>query len=166
MSNKEICVELIRLLYTVEPAGGLLHIVLDDDNVSDSSLAFCAGQIQEMQGRALDEGRIHIFIEMAILSYLCYWTEEERQRVINAALRGAEKGMRYNERQAALPWVTVPDKDDDELIRKLDMPAIVLAGGQYRVMDYDGEGYWTDEYGYLDRVESPYMVLPVSAIQP
>lgn len=87
-TDREICVELIRLLYKIEPAGGMLHIVLDDDNVADEYILFCVQRIQAEQNKLIEQGRIHTFFEMAIALYLVGWSEEERLEVINQALRG------------------------------------------------------------------------------
>lgn len=82
MTNREICVELIKLLLKIEPDGGLLRTVLDDGNTGDDYLAFCSMKVAQNQEKAVDDNRFHIFIEMAIITYLAAMSEEERKEVI------------------------------------------------------------------------------------
>ena len=37
-----LCIDLCKLYYSFHPAGGSLHIVLDDGNISYDDLEFCA----------------------------------------------------------------------------------------------------------------------------
>lgn len=85
MTYREICVELIKLLLKIEPDGGLLRTVLADGNTGDDYLAFCSMKVAQNQEKAIDGNRLHIFIEMAIITYLTEYSEEERKEVIREA---------------------------------------------------------------------------------
>jgi hypothetical protein len=47
----EEAVRLARLVYAEHKAGGALHIMLDDGNLEDDDLAFCAGQVETQAER-------------------------------------------------------------------------------------------------------------------
>lgn len=87
MEKREFCAKLIKLLYEVEPAGGNLHIVLDDLNVEDEHLLFCAKQLEGKHQVKTDKGEYQVYLEMAITLYLCDMPVEERAEFIQKAKR-------------------------------------------------------------------------------
>lgn len=87
MEKREFCAKLIKLLYEVEPAGGNLHIVLDDLNVEDEHLLFCAKQLEGKHQEKTDKGEYQVYLEMAIAMYLSDMPVEERAEFIQKAKR-------------------------------------------------------------------------------
>lgn len=87
MEKREFCAKLIKLLYEVEPAGGNLHIVLDDLNVENEHLLFCSKQLERKLHEKTDKGEYQVYLEMAIALYLCDMPVEERAEFIQKAKR-------------------------------------------------------------------------------
>ena len=85
MTNREICIELIKILLRIEPDGGLLRVVLHDGNVEDDYLGLCSMKVAKNQESSINSSRLHIFIEMAIITYLIEMEEEDRKKAIEEA---------------------------------------------------------------------------------
>lgn len=68
---------LYNLVYEFSLSGGRLHVVLDDFNIDDSNVAFCAGEIA--QAVAEDPGdAIQIAVERACCEVFAVMTRAER----------------------------------------------------------------------------------------
>lgn len=67
-------VGLISEVYFHHAAGGALHIALDDENIDDASIQFCAKNAEEAYQKARAE--VHCCNALALLS------EEDRKAVI------------------------------------------------------------------------------------
>ena len=82
MTNiQNACVLLIRELYKTESAGGDIHIVTDDANVTDDDLEWATQFIALRKKNETDTGRL----ELAILSVLRLMTESERLECVEKA---------------------------------------------------------------------------------
>ena len=82
MTNiQNACVLLIRELYKTESAGGDIHIVTDDANVTDDDIEWAAQFIALRKKNETDNGRL----ELAILSVLRLMTESERLECVEKA---------------------------------------------------------------------------------
>ena len=79
------CIELIKVIYRVEPFGGSLHIVLDDGNVDDDCLNFCIAEIMKKIWSEDDDRAWFHYIELACASILCQMDELMREWVIENA---------------------------------------------------------------------------------
>ena len=90
-SKKQECIELIKMIYRHEAAGGLLHIVLDDGNVEDDYVNYCVAAVSS---RAEKDGEEYVWfhlVEMACIMLISMMDEAERTEVIEQAW----KEMRY-----------------------------------------------------------------------
>ena len=82
MTNiQNACVLLIRELYKTESAGGDIHIVTDDANVTDDDLEWAGQYIALRKKNETDTGRL----ELAILAVLRLMTESERLECVEIA---------------------------------------------------------------------------------
>ena len=85
------CIELIKIIYRVEPCGGLLHIVLDDGNVDDDCVNFCIAEIMKRIWTGDDDLAWLHYIELACASMLCQMSETMREWVIESAWEDMRK---------------------------------------------------------------------------
>lgn len=63
MSKQERLTQLIQMIYAKHPAGGALHIVLDDGNTEDRHIQWCIDHLDEYAAK--DE--VPLFLECARL---------------------------------------------------------------------------------------------------
>lgn len=148
MEKREFCAKLIKLLYEVEPAGGNLHIVLDDLNVENEHLLFCAKQLEGKHQEKTDKGEYQVYLEMAITMYLCDMPVEERAEFIQKAKREES----FTDRDASnliheLRFGAKHGCDYDLLERAADCIEGITAAVANRDM------LANDLYRYIDKIE-------------
>lgn len=71
----EVAARLVALVYQFNSAGGGLHVVVDDYNLEDASLAFCREWIAENR---LDTSRLQRECELACVTALEALSEDDR----------------------------------------------------------------------------------------
>jgi len=81
MENKEICIELIRILRKIDPLCGNIKMIVNDGNVDDEYL-LSASMLISARGY---EGEPELLIELAILTYMADLSVEERTNAIAEA---------------------------------------------------------------------------------
>ncbi len=83
ITAQQICTELIKLLLRRDPAGGVLHIVLDDLNVEDDYIYLCVIKITKLVDQGTDDNTI--YLANAICMYLADMSNAERLECIRNA---------------------------------------------------------------------------------
>lgn len=78
MTNKEICIELIRILGKIDPLYGDAKMVIKDENVDDQYIV-SAILLIKLKG---EEPTPDLFLEMATLTYMIDFSEVERLEII------------------------------------------------------------------------------------
>lgn len=83
ITDQQICTELIKLLLRRDPAGGVLHIVLDDLNVEDDYIYLCVLKIAKLVDQGTNDNTI--YLANAICMYLVDMSDAERLECIRNA---------------------------------------------------------------------------------
>lgn len=81
MENKEICIELIRILRKIDPLCRNIKMIVNDGNVDDEYL-LSASLLISARGY---EGEPELLIELAILTYMADLSVEDRTNAIAEA---------------------------------------------------------------------------------
>lgn len=83
ITDKQICTGLIKLLLRRNPAGGILHIVLDDLNVEDDYIYLCVLKIAKLVDQGTNDNTI--YLANTICMYLADMSDAERLECIRNA---------------------------------------------------------------------------------
>lgn len=83
ITDQQICTGLIKLLLRRDPAGGILHIVLDDLNVEDDYIYLCALKIAKLVDQETKDNTI--YLANTICMYLVDMSDAERLECIRNA---------------------------------------------------------------------------------